>query len=347
MTYTYEQLKQCAMEILTACGESPQNAEIGAEAMVAADMRGITTHGTYLLIPIFKRVKAGQLNLPTKLKVIMDDVAVAKIDGGDGLGAVAGRRAADIAIKKAKNLGIGLVLIRNTNNIGTLAWYTEYIAKQGMIAVMSCNAAPAMAPWGGAEQFLGTNPIAVAIYTGTDVVFSADMATSIVARGKIRKAARNGESIPSDWAVDEEGNFTTDPGSALKGALLPMGGPKGSALAFAVDIVSGMLSGAKYAPHIKSFHKPEGQTGVGASIIALDIEHFMSIKDFGEKMQEYITKVKSLKKAKGFNSIYLPGEIEYGKELDSKNNGISLDENTVMAINNILSDIKSSIRLSQ
>lgn len=345
MIYTYEQLKQCAMEILTACGESPQNAEIAAEAMVTADMRSITTHGTYLLVPIFNRVKAGQLNLPTKLKVIMDEYAVAIIDGGDGLGAVAGREAANIAAKKAKSLGISFVLIRNTNNIGTLAWYTEYIARQRMIAIMSCNAAPAMAPWGGAEQFLGTNPVAVAIYTGTDKVFSADMATSIVARGKIRKAARNGEPIPPDWAVDEEGNFTTDPNSALKGALLPMGGAKGSALAFAVDIISGMISGAKYAPDIKSFHKPEGQTGVGASVIAIDIERFMPIKDFEKNIREYIIKVKSLKKAKGFDSIYLPGEIEHNIELASKNNGISLDENTVTAINNILGEINSSARL--
>ena len=346
MTYSMEQLKQCAEEILIACGESQQNAEIVSAAMLAADMRGITTHGTYLLTPIMKRVKAMQLNLPTKPEVVTEDGAVTVIDGGDGLGAIAGRLAADISIKKAKDFGISSVMIKNTNNIGTLAWYTEHIARNGMVAVMSCNAAPAMAPWGGAEQFLGTNPVAIAIYTGMGQLFSADMASSIVARGKIRKAARNGESIPQGWAVDEEGSSTADPESALKGALLPMGGPKGSAIGLAVDIVSGMLSGAKHAPDVKSFHKPEGQTGVGASIFAIDISHFISLGDFRKDMQQYIKRVKSLKKAKGFDEIYMPGEIEYLKEQDSRENGINLDENAVLAINVLLSSIQSSTRLS-
>ena len=172
-------------------------------------------------------MKAGQLTLPTAAAVDSDDGATAVIDGGDGLGAVAGKLAADTAIKKAKEFGVASALIRNTNNIGTLAYYTEHIARHEMIAVMSCNAAPAMAPWGSAEQFLGTNPVAIAIYTGQDQLFSADMASSIVARGKIRKAARNGETIPQNWAVDKEGNLTTDPKAALKGTLLPMGGAEG------------------------------------------------------------------------------------------------------------------------
>ena len=128
---------------------------------------------------------------------------------------------------------------------------------------MSSNAAPSMAPFGGAEAFTGTNPIAIAMYTGRDLLFSADMATSVVARGKIRQSARRGIEIPGDWALDEHGNPTTDPNEALKGTLLPMGGPKGSAIALAVDILSGMVAGAQHAPDIKSFHDLDGPTGVG------------------------------------------------------------------------------------
>jgi LDH2 family malate/lactate/ureidoglycolate dehydrogenase len=267
------------------------------------------------------------------------------VDGGDGLGAVAGILAVKIVLQKAKQYGIASVLIRNTNNIGALACYTEGIAKEGMVAIMSCNAAPAMAPWGGAEAFLGTNPFAIGIYTGHDMVFSADMASSVVARGKIRKAARNGESIPDNWATDNEGNFTTDPNAALKGALLPMSGPKGSAIALAVDIISGMLSGAQYAPNLKSFHTPEGATGVGASLIVLDISRFMELGVFQKHMESYIESIKDMKKAKGFDEIFIPGEIEYNKEQKSYKEGIELDEKAAEAIDSLLEAIGSEKRL--
>jgi len=335
----YQELFGAAVTILKACGESGENAEIAARNMCRADARGIATHGVYLLTPIWKRVKAGQLTLPTKAVLELDSGAVAIVDGGDGLGAVAGDLALRTAMEKAKQYGVSTVLVKNTNNIGSLACYTETAAKAGMIAMMGCNAAPAMAPWGGAEAYLGTNPIAVASYTGSDCVFSADMATSVVARGKIRKAARNGESIPDNWATDEEGNFTTDPNKALNGALLPMGGPKGSALALAVDILSGVLSGASYAPDLKSFHEPEGKTGVGASMTVIDISRFQPAGDFARKMGGYISGVKGMKKAKGFDAILMPGEIEYNKERQSMAEGISMDDSAVKAINEILASI--------
>ena len=339
MKAAYQDLFDSAVKILTACGETEENAKITAQNMCRADARGIDTHGVYLLTPIWKRVKAGQLALPTKAVLEMDSGAVAIVDGGDGLGAVAGELAIRTAIEKAKQFGVSAVFIRNTNNIGSLACYTETAAKAGMIAIMGCNAAPAMAPWGGAEAFLGTNPIAIASYTGDDCVFSADMATSVVARGKIRKAARNGEPIPDNWATDGEGNFTTDPNAALNGALLPMGGPKGSALALAVDIMSGILSGASYAPDLKSFHTPEGQTGVGASMVVVDVSHFQAPKDFARKMDAYRSDIKRLKKAKGFEEIYLPGEIEYNRERQSLTEGISVADGAVDAINEILATI--------
>ncbi|MCL1940462.1 MAG: Ldh family oxidoreductase [Synergistaceae bacterium] len=337
----YQELFDAAVEILRACGESEDNAAITAASICRADARGITTHGSYLLTPIWKRVKAGQLTLPTQAKIETDSGAVAVIDGGDGLGAVAGELALRTAIKKAKEYGVSAALIKNTNNIGFLACYTEEAAKEGMIAIMGCNAAPAMAPWGSAEAFLGTNPIAIASYTGNDRIFSADMASSVVARGKIRKAARNGEKIPDNWATDGEGNFTTDPNAALKGALLPMGGPKGSAIALAVDIISGILSGASYAPDLKSFHEPEGRTGVGASLIVLNVSAFQSPEAFAEKMGAYTVSVKNLKKAKGFDEILMPGEIELNRERENIESGIPLDDNAVAAINELLNSIGS------
>lgn len=345
MKLQYKLLYENTTDILMACGESVENAAIVAKNLIKADARGVTTHGTYLLTPIWKRVQAKQLPLPTDARIVSDDGATAIVDGGDGLGAVAGMLAVKTAVEKAKQYGIASVLIRNTNNIGALACYTEAVAKEGMIALMSCNAAPAMAPWGGAEAFLGTNPFAIGIYTGQDMVFSADMASSVVARGKIRKAARDGESIPDNWATDSEGNFTTNPNAALEGALLPMSGPKGSAIALAVDIMSGMLSGAQYAPNLKSFHDLKGSTGVGASLIVMDINRFMDLKLFQNHIEGYIGSVKGMRKAKGVGEIFMPGEIEYTKEQRSYKDGIELDEKAVAAIDSLLEVIGSSKRL--
>lgn len=345
MNIDMEKLRAVAVEILKACGESDAGAATVADSMIMADSRGITTHGTYLLSPIYKRVKAEQLPLPTKATLVEDKGSTALVDGGDGLGAIAGKLAVETAVKKAKQNGVATVLIRNTNNVGSLAVYTEAAAKEGMIALMSCNAAPAMSPWGGSEPFLGTNPIALAIYTGGDVLFSADMASSVVARGKIRKAARNGETIPDTWAMDGDGNFTTDPNAALKGCLLPMGGPKGSAIALFVDIISGLLSGSRYGQDLKSFHAPEGSTGVGAALTVINIENFMPLAAFKGLMQDYIKKMKGLKKAKGFGEIFLPGEIEQGKEKKARQDGIALDDNAIKAINELLETIGSKTKI--
>lgn len=346
MKINKEELLACATEILLAAGESPDGAKIVAENLIRSDSRGITTHGTYLLTPIVDRAKAaGQLSLPTKTSLVLDEAAVAVIDGGNGLGAIAGKFAVNQSIQRASQYGISMVLIRNTNNMGALANYTEMVATEGMIALMGCNAAPAMAPWGGAEAFLGTNPFAVAVYTGKDMLFSADMATSVVARGKIRKAAREGKPIPSEWALDENGNQTTDPVAALKGIILPMGGAKGSAIALAVDIFSGILAGAEHAPNIKSFHVLEGVTGVGASLIAIDIRIFMKLKEFASSMDQYFTQIKSLKKASFASEIFIPGEIEYRKELESKKNGVFLEDQAVDTLNKLLVQVGSKRQL--
>ena len=340
-----ENLFDCAVDLLIAAGESHEGAQIVAESLCISDAKGITTHGTYLLTPIFKRVKAGQLSLPTITNIVIDNAAVAVVDGGDGLGPIAGKLAANLAIQRAQTYGVGVVLIRNTNSVGSLAYYTEMVAKEGMLAFMSCNAAPAMAPWGGAEPFTGTNPIAFAVYTGKDLLFSADMATSIVARGKIRQAARRGEPIPSEWAIDPEGNLTTDPAAALKGTLLPMAGPKGSAIALMVDILSGIIAGAQHAPDLRSFHATEGKTGVGASLIALDIQKFIHLNEFEIIMDDYVHSLKSMKTANFAKEIYLPGEIEYMNEQESNRLGINLEDSTVKALNDLLDQFSSNKQL--
>jgi LDH2 family malate/lactate/ureidoglycolate dehydrogenase len=324
-----EELYSCAYEILLAAGENPDGAKTVTDSLIRSDARGTTTHGTYLLTPIVERVKAVQLSLPTKTSIVVDNAAITIIDGGNGLGPIACKRAVDLSIQRASKFGISLVLIRNTNNVGSLSFFTEMIAEEGMIGLMGCNAAPAMAPWGGAEAFIGTNPIAIAVYTG----------------GKVREAVKKGQTIPNNWALDADGNQTTDPVAALKGTLLPMGGPKGSAIALAVDIFSGLLAGSAYGQNIKSFHTPEGITGVGASLMAVDIRKFMELDEFTLTIDKYFSKLKKLKKADFTSEIFIPGEIEYKKELESKKNGILLENKAFDILNELLVQLGIKRRL--
>jgi LDH2 family malate/lactate/ureidoglycolate dehydrogenase len=176
-------------------------------------------------------------------------------------------------------------------------------------------------------------------------MFSADMASSVVARGKIRKAAREGQAIPPDWAIDAQGSATTDPAAALKGCLLPMGGPKGSALALAVDIIAGMLSGAAYAVHLKSFHTPCGSTGVGAALTVINIENFMPLEKFAGLIQGYTADMKALKKAPGQTEIFLPGEIEQRREKKAAIEGVDLDAGALEELGRLLEKTGSKTRL--
>ncbi len=345
MKVTAEELSLAAAVILEGLGETSDNAAKAADCMAYADMTGVVTHGTYLLKNISNRVKAGILNLPTCAEIAKDDMATAIVDGGNGLGFIAARLAMETAVKKAGEYGVGWVLIRSTNNVGCLGYYANIAVRSGMIGVAACNANAAMAPWGGREAFLGTNPISVGIPAGEENPIILDMASSLVARGKIRKASRENKQIPEGWALDGSGAPTTDPDEALKGSLLPMGGPKGSGLAMIVDIISGMLSGSKYGLDVTSFHSPDGPTGVGGICIALDISRFMDLCDFTGKVDDYVKTVKSLKTAEGHSSIYMPGEIENTKLAVSRESGIDLDATALDTINVLLRTVDSDMKL--
>lgn len=309
MRVSSSELSRCVEEILVKLGESRENAQTASAYMLYNDRRGVPTHGCYLIKAIESRVTAGQLTLPTQVSVLSDQCAAVHLDGNDGVGMVAADRGVRIAAERAKRYGISIVLIRNTNNVGSLASYTTRLADEGFIGVMCCNAAPAVAPWGGAEAILGTNPIGISI-PGGDCHLTADMATSVVARGKIRRAERLGEPIPIGWALDAQGRPTTDPGAALAGTLLPFGGPKGSALSFTVDIVAGLLSGSACGSDVRSFHVNEGPTGVGVAIAAIDISKFMPMDAFDARMLAYISAAKSIRPAEGYSEILMPGEPE-------------------------------------
>jgi len=341
-----ERLREIAYSILKGLVASDEEAALVAESLVRAEMRGIDTHGVYFLKLLSERVEAGMIRLPTKLEVIKDQDAIALIDGGNGLGQIAAHQAMSMNIQKAKRFGIGLTLIRNTNNIGVLAFYSLLAAEKGMVGMIMCNGAPSMAPWGGIEPYFGTDPISIAIPGGSEGSIVLDMSSSVVARGKIRLAERMKEKIPLGWALDEAGVPTTDPKAALKGTIVPVGGPKGYCLALVIDVLAGVLSGSSCAPNVETFHQLLGPTGVGVFSLAVDIERFMPLDQFKSLMQSYSTSVKRTKKIEGVSCIYLPGETESEKEKESLIEGIEVNPMTVEILNQLLKKVDSQLKLT-
>ena len=342
-----DRLKKIAADILKGLGATPEEAALVSESLVRADMRGIDTHGVHFLTLLASRVDSRMIQIPTHLQIMRDEAATALIDGGNGLGQVAAHRAMEMCVQKARQFGIGMVLIRNTNHIGILAFYTSMAAEEGMVGMVMSNSAPSMPPWGGVEPFLGTNPLSIAIPGTSEGPVILDMSSSVVARGKIRLAQRTKETIPIGWALDETGKPTTDPVAALKGTLLPIGGPKGYGLALMIDVLAGLLSGSQYGPKVKTFHEPLGPTGIGVFFVAIDVERFMPLHQFRDLMTSYAGSIKKIKRAKDVSRIYLPGEIELEKEKKSLAEGIELSDSVVGNLNQLLEKVKSPLRLKK
>jgi LDH2 family malate/lactate/ureidoglycolate dehydrogenase len=340
-----DHLKEAAVALVLRLGAGEEEARGVADNLVMADMRGIPTHGVNFLPMLAERVELGQLEVPTVLEVLRDDAAVTHLDGGNGLGQTAAAAGMRASIEKAGRLGVGLTLIRRTNHIGLLAYYSLMAVEEGMIGFCMCNGAASMAPWGGAEAFFGSNPFSVAAPAGHETPVVLDMSTSVVARGKIRRAARMKQPIPPGWALDAKGAPTVDPEAAMKGTLLPIGGPKGYGMAFFVDLISGLLSGSSYARELKTFHSPKGPTGVGVTTLAIDISRFMPPERFAALVTEHIRTIRASARAADTDRIYLPGEIEAERERLAAQQGVQVDDAVCEALDALLEQQGLSVRL--
>ena len=205
--------------------------------------------------------------------------------------------------------------------------------------MVTANAAPSMAPWGGMIPLLGTNPICVAVPTGEDVDIVLDMASSVVARGKIRLAASKGEHIPLGWALDAQGQPTEDPSAAMKGTLLPIGGPKGYGLALVVDLLSGVLTGSSFGSHIAATHELDSKVSAGFVIQALDIAAFAEPAEFEKDIKTLITEIRSSPRAPGVERIYLPGEIEWLTKQERLRTGIPVPESLLRDLDHLAGEL--------
>lgn len=329
--YAAAQLKAWAVAAMEKAGVPAENAETVANSLMAANLRGVDTHGITRLPIYVERLKAGLTNGKTTGQIVMEGPTTAVLDGQDGLGQVIGTRGMRTAISKAREAGTGFVAVRNSTHYGTAAYYAMMALPEDMIGISFTNSPSLMAPWGGKRPFFGTNPLAIAVPAGEEKPFVLDMATSVVARGAIILAAKKGEPIPATWAMNAEGEPTTDARVANEGgALLPLGGHKGFGLAMAIEIFVATLAGGPFGTHIGELYKnPDRPQGVGHFFGAMRIDRFRPVADFKANMDQMIREVKAQPLGKGFDRILVAGEPEYFTEAERKEKGIPLSDAVV------------------
>lgn len=331
-------------ETLSACGVSENSVEMILDTIHYANRCGISTHGVGRLPLYVKKIKSGHLNPNDDVKTIMDSDAVAVLDANGSFGQVAAGHAVDLALEKAEKYGVAAVGVRNSNNFGTAGYYGDYAARHGMAAFIFANAAPAIAPTGGNKPLYGTNPLCFA-FPGSDInnPVVLDMATTVVARGKVRLAAKNGEKIPLDWAIGPDGKPTDDPNEALKGSLLPIAGYKGYGLSLFVDMFAGMLTGSACAGEVKPLSNMKEDSGNGHLFVIIDTKRFWKKEELNSCVDHFYSAVKSCGEE---GAVMLPGEPGY-KMMEKQTDVVTISLKQLQEINETAANLGIEARLEE
>jgi LDH2 family malate/lactate/ureidoglycolate dehydrogenase len=321
-----------AAAVYEAMGMPADEALLAADTLVQADLWGHQSHGLMRLPWYVARLKSGVVTALASPEAVVDAGAVSVVDGHEAMGQVIAAHAATEAVKRAKAHGVGVVAVRNSNHFGTAMYFTRMAALEGCVGFLATNASPAMAPWGGREIAVGTNPWSWAAPAGSFAPLMLDIANTGVARGKIYLARQKGVPIPEGWAIDAEGAPTTDPVAALAGATLPMAGHKGYAIAVVMDMLSGVLGGGGFGSSVAGPYQAERRGGVGHFMLALDIQAFQPLAEFEERMERLIAELKDVALAKGAGEIVYPGEIEARNAAQGRRDGLSLPQETLAGL---------------
>lgn len=329
-TYAPNDAKTFVKKAFLAAGANEEKSSIMADTMIWASMRGIDSHGLTRVAVYLKRIETGIVDKDAEVEVIRSAPSAALLDAHNTFGQYAAVKAADLACCMAEKTGTATVAVRNSNHFGTAGYYVNEMAKRGKIGIDGADSSKAMVLFGAAKPFLGTNPFAYAVPAGKYPPIILDMATSVVARGKIRRALDTGKKIPLGWAVGPDGKPTDDPAEAYKGYVLPFGGAKGSAIALLVDILSAAASGAALSAEAGSlyndFDRPQG---IGHFFIAIDPASLVGREAFIRRMEALVERIKELPSSEAEGKVYLPGEIEHDKEIKSLKEGISVPPDMV------------------
>lgn len=314
MLFSCEAINQFTKRAFMHVGLSEADAAQAAEVITQAERSGVNSHGLQRLPMYLMRLMDGAVNFRPELKMQSSVPGCMAFNGDNGLGIVNAPRVLNKVMEAAKEYGIAAATLSNSNHYGAGNYYAWKLAEAGLIGMCMTNTSPCMAPTGGAECLLGSNPLTVAFPARDRDPVVLDMATSAVSLGKLQVMAGAGKSAPEGWVLDQEGRPSTDPAAPLKGgSMLPMAGYKGYGLALIIDLFSAVLSGACYGRDIGRLGVP-GSTqpeGIGQFFLAIDPTKFVAENNYYWRIEDYIDMIKSSPKAPGVEQIFLPGEIEF------------------------------------
>jgi LDH2 family malate/lactate/ureidoglycolate dehydrogenase len=305
-----EILRTFGTRVLASLDVPDADGALVADSMVQADLWGHQSHGLLRLPWYAARLRSGAMRAVTDPSVLSDTGPLVLLDGRDGIGQVLTERARRLAVDRARTHGVGVVGVRNSNHFGTAMYFTRRAAQDGFVAVLTTNASPAMAPWGGREKRLGTNPWSIAAPAPEGRVVAVDIANTAVARGKIYLARNRGEPIPETWALSADGAPTTDPTEGVLGVVLPMAGHKGYAITFLMDVLSGALTGSAVGTGVHGPYEADRASGAGHLFLALDPDAFGDRGGYDARVRQLIDEVKTVPLAQGFDEVFYPGELE-------------------------------------
>ena len=342
----WEPLKEFTREVFVKVGMPLEDAEAEAGALIWANLRAVDSHGVLRIPWYLNNIETRVMNPKPKIKIIKETPATILVDADRALGPVVTIRVVNMVMEKAKKVGICWALIRNLTHQGALGYYSQMMAEKGMAGIVFVCSAPIMAPFGAKVAGVHNSPIAISVPAKRHRPLNLDMATSVVAGGKLWLAVDKNIPIPEGWALDKEGKPTTDPKNV--GALLPFGGHKGSGLAMMFECLSSVMAGnpllepilfsrdigaqpPKAKDKISAFERvgPKRPHIQNSVVVAIDISQFTDLESYKEHIDNLIDGIKALPKAKGFNEIFVPGEPEERNFVERSRSGIPLPEGTI------------------
>ncbi len=319
-------LRDLAGRILRSAGLPAAKADLVADSLVAANLRGVDSHGIHLLPHYVRQLKVGNIDPRADCCVVSESGACVLYDGRRGVGQSISVVCCDHAVRLAREHGIGMVVARNSNHFGAAAFWAQRMSASGMIGIAMCNASPSVPPWQGREGRIGTNPLCVSVPSTGAGGWLLDMATTTVAMNRIVKAAANHEpTIPAGWAMNSEGIATTDTQAALHGLLMPLGGYKGSGLGLMVEVLCAVLSCGAMSTEVGGLHIVDRPMNTSQTFLAIDVVRFIPLEEFQSRMERLVALIKSARPSPGYEEVLVAGDPERRSEERRLKEGIPVD----------------------
>ena len=343
---SFQDLKNFCQQAYQKAGVPEGEAEIVADLLVRADLRGVETHGVTRLPIYIQRLQKGYVRAAAQVTKVKEKGPTVFCEAHGSMGHIAAYRGMKLAIEKAEAFGIGFVSVKDSGHFGVAGLFPMMALQRDFIGYVVSNSAPMMFPWGGKERIIGNNPLAYAFPTVKYPPVVLDFSLSVVSSGKLILCRKKGEKIPLGWAVDKEGVPTEDPFEGYEGggSLAPVGGHKGYGLVLAHELLTAILTGGKLTREIRSLYEedPSRIQGTCHSFMAIDPECFLGREAYKRNVDRYIESIKGSAKAKGEEEILVPGEPEYRTEQKFLKEGIPLSANTVKELKALAESLKIS-----